>query len=93
VELLVAPDQYPHCRIERPHPGTKVALLIVTRSDAHLLLQQLKDRGIIIEQPLVFRLAPPPAQRPVGCLVITVAMTPMAQIARPSTGDISAALL
>ena len=49
-ELFVALDQHPRCRIERPHAGTNVARLIVTRSDAHLLPQQLKERGIVIAE-------------------------------------------
>ena len=49
-ELFLALDQHPRCRIERPHAGTNVARLIVTRSDAHLLPQQLKERGIVIAE-------------------------------------------
>ena len=49
-ELFLALDQHPRCRIERPHAGTNVARLIVTGSDAHLLPQQLKERGIVIAE-------------------------------------------
>jgi threonine aldolase len=49
-ELFLALDQHPRCRIERSHAGTNVARLVVTRSDAHLLPLQLKERGIIIAE-------------------------------------------
>jgi threonine aldolase len=49
-KLFLALDQHPRCRIERPHAGTNVARLIVTRSDAQLLPQQLKERGIVIAE-------------------------------------------
>jgi threonine aldolase len=50
-ELFLALDQHPHYRIERTRAGTNAARLIVTRSDAHLLPQQLSERGIVIAEP------------------------------------------
>ncbi len=49
-EIFLALDQHPHCRIERTHAGTNVVRLVVTRSDADRLPQQLYERGIVIAE-------------------------------------------